>query len=654
MKSYYSNYIVLDEEKTRSISGKTIREIYCFFEGEKIGRLNWKKDRSPWEKSWEAEIITEEYRFGKHFGWYSTITEAKVGLLQYAKDRAKKEKEKKAPVAYLPSADREFYPTPEKVAGALLAGVKWDNVNSILEPSAGKGDMLGYAKRVKIGKNYQGFQTRIADRNLDIDCIEIDENLRFILKGKGYRVVHDDFLTFQTRKQYDLILMNPPFSNGEYHLLHALELCENGGEIACVLNAETLLNPYTKARAALVKELRKVNADIRYLKNGFSKAERSTDVEVALVNVHIPASFVDPTLFENLKKAEQNDENVVYEKDEIAPANNVDRLIREYDLLCRVGIDLIRKYNGVRPYLMNGTDRYSKPLIELEICGHTPLDACGTNEINNFLKRARGIYWRKLFDLPMLRGKMTSEMNDEYSSTIDEMRDYEFSFFNIQQVLDRIREQLGQGVEIAIMKCFDKLSNEHAYHEDLMNENIHYYNGWKTNKAHLVNMKCIIPTWGCFATEMKKDKYDRYKEFMTDIDPHGCFSVLSDLEKALDYLDKGETFPCNLSRSLEIAAYNGKTTVQCKYFDVTFYKKGTCHIKFRDQKIVDRLNIFAGRNRNWLPPTYGKVRYQDMDDESRRVVDEFMGKEHYEAVMDQPNEYLIDSSSMVPLLEAAQ
>ena len=34
----------------------------------------------------------------------------------------------------------------------------------------------------------------------------------------------------------------------------------------------------------------------------------------------------------------------------------------------------------------------------------------------------------------------------------------------------------------------------------------------------------------------------------------------------------------------------------------------------------------------WLPPTYGKVRYDDMDEESRRVVDEFQGREKYDEV----------------------
>ena len=187
------------------------------------------------------------------------------------------------------------------------------------------------------------------------------------------------------------------------------------------------------------------------------------------------------------------------------------------------------------------------------------------------------------------------------------------------------------------------------YHSELQNENVHYYNGWKTNKAHYVNMKCIIPTYGCFARGYKPDRHGRYKDTLEGLDARGCFQVLDDLEKALDYLDKGETPASDLSTKLQHAANSGRTTVSCKYFMVTFYKKGTCHIKFHDQKIVDRLNIYVGRQRAWLPPTYGSVRYDQMDEESKRIVDEFQGREKYEAVINCPNDYIIETKA-APLL----
>ena len=636
-------------------NGEKFRSWDCYCRNERVGEITWRREPGMWEKAYDARLYIGDEQTD-HISWHDSFYAAKISIAKCIKNdsgRVHRRDTKKTPVAFLPSADMEFYPTPSSVAGDLFAGVDWRNVRTILEPSAGKGDLLDYAKEVKIGRNYQGWQTRLKDRNLEIDCVELDENLRHILTGKGYRVVHDDFLTFYTRKRYDLILMNPPFSNGEYHLLHALELCENGGQIACILNAETLRNTYTKSRITLMKELNKHHASIRYRSKAFKDAERKADVDVALINVIVPAKEDDTSIYDGLKKAGVvQDDDIAADKD-LTLSNPVERLIREYDVFCAAGIELMRKYNGVAKYIMSDRDsEYAKPIIQLSVGGHDAGKRCNNDTINAFLKVARGRYWHELFNIPKLRDKMTSSMRDQYSSMVDSMKDYEFSMFNVQQVLDQIRAQLNEGVEEAIMKCFEKLSNEHAYHEDIENENIHYFNGWKTNKAHYVNKRCIIPTWGCFARKYVPDKRGNYRDVYTDIEPRGCFRTLDDLEKALDYLDKGET-PCvSLMHRLEAAAKEGRTSVACKYFNVRFYKKGTCHIEFYDQKILDRLNIFAARKRMWLPPTYGKVKYNDMDSESQRVVDEFLGREHYETVMQKPNEYLIEGSA-VPLLAEA-
>ena len=622
----------------------------CYLNGEKVGRITQAENpaRAWGEKKYELEIVSGDGF--SHIGWNDLLYGARIRIARYLQEKKDHQVTKvdNAPVAFLPFVDYEFYPTPSTLAGELFSGVEWKEINTILEPSAGKGDLLDYARNVKIGKDWQGWNRRLMDRrDLDMDCIELDENLRHILTGKEYRVVHDDFLTFNTRKRYDLILMNPPFSEGDLHLLRALELSEGGGQVACILNAETIRNPYTKTRQILIKKLHEYNARIRFVENAFAKAERKADVEVALVNVHIPTATDDTSIFDDLKKANRwgEDGNVV--ETDIAPSGIVQRLIREYDILCASGIELMKKYNGVAKYIMSGKESiYDKPIISLSIGDHRVERRCGNEDINKFLEIARSRYWQELFDLPELRERMTAAMQSEYHTTVYKMKEYEFSEFNVQQVLDRIMAQLNKGVEATIMQCFDTLSNKHAYHEDIENQNIHYYNGWKTNKAHYVNRKCIIPTYGCFAKGYKQDKRGRYHDVYTHIDPHSCFRVLDDLEKALDYLDKGETQRVNLGRRLEMAADDYETKVFCKYFVVQFYKKGTCHIEFyeRSQKLLDRLNIYAARHRAWLPPTYGKVHYSDMDDESKRVVDDFLGKDHYETVMEKPSEYIIEGS----------
>lgn len=88
---------------------------------------------------------------------------------------------------YLPANENnEFYPTPTKIAGMMLSGIDWAFVKTVLEPTAGKGDLANCAKLAAKGS---GNHRRDVDR-IDVDCIEIDSNLRHILKGEGFRVIH--------------------------------------------------------------------------------------------------------------------------------------------------------------------------------------------------------------------------------------------------------------------------------------------------------------------------------------------------------------------------------------------------------------------------------------------------------------------------------
>ena len=102
-------------------------------------------------------------------------------------------------------------------------------------------------------------------------------------------IVHDDFMSYDTRKHYDLILMNPPFSEADSHLLKAIQMQEVcGGKVLCICNAETLLNPYSAKRKVLMNKLHSLDAKVNFVDNAFVSAERKTDVRVALIYVDIP------------------------------------------------------------------------------------------------------------------------------------------------------------------------------------------------------------------------------------------------------------------------------------------------------------------------------------------------------------------------------
>lgn len=105
------------------------------------------------------------------------------------------------------TTQKGFYPTPEDLAQKMVAGIDWYKVNSVLEPSAGKGDLARVAayrlhNRRSGYPPYDEHSRRRAIEDADVDCIELDPLLRNALEGHGFRVIHDDFMGFETQKRY--------------------------------------------------------------------------------------------------------------------------------------------------------------------------------------------------------------------------------------------------------------------------------------------------------------------------------------------------------------------------------------------------------------------------------------------------------------------
>ena len=129
---------------------------------------------------------------------------------------------------------------------------------------------------------------------------------------------------------------------------------------------------------------------------------------------------------------------------------------------------------------------------------------------------------------------------------------------------------------------------------------------------------------------------------------------LADIEKALDYLSGSSGNERGIRETLHEAKKIGQTKkIPLKYFTVTFYKKGTCHIEFTDLELLKKLNIFGSQQKGWLPPAYGKKSYFDMDEEEKKVIDEFEGVESYVETMTNSDYYLYSASDSIKCLEMA-
>lgn len=529
-----------------------------------------------------------------------------------------------------------FYPTPDDLAAQLLEGIDWRTISTILEPSAGAGDLAqSVAQRIRAASHRSYWSD---EPDADIDCVEIDESLRAVLKQKKFRVVGDDFLSFHTFKRYDLIVMNPPFDQGARHLLKALSLIENGGSVRCILNAETIRNPFSSERQQLAKLLDEHQAKVNFVQNAFASAQRKTGVEVALVSVDIPRK---PSSFSHILEALDKDvlrrkKELPPEQQEIIKGDYIAAAVDRFNYEVEAGLRLIRDYLSMKHLFadsLDPEDKYSKDTIVLFVekgSVYTP---------NDYIRRVRLKYWTALFRNPQFTKNLTSNLQDELRASVREMADYDFSEFNIYSLRLELQKQLVSGIEETIMNLFEDWTNK--YHYDENSQNIHYFNGWKTNDAFAVNKKVIIPfyhVWSQWSGEYRPDDYEIEKK-------------LADIEKVFDYLGSMREVRYDLHAQLSLARQTGTSRkIYCTYFYVTFYKKGTCHIEFHDLDVLAKFNLFAAKNKNWLPPCYGKKAYQDMSKEEQAVVDSFQGREAYEHVMRHADYFLASAADSLPRL----
>ncbi len=128
-----------------------------------------------------------------------------------------------------------FFPTPASVIDLMLQHAGIDAGNSMLEPSAGKGDIAD-----KLREQYP-------DNPLQV--IEINYTLRCILAAKEHELIEADFTRLDPSKSYDRIVMNPPFEKftDVDHIRFAYDHLNEGGRVVCIMGEAPFFRTDTKA-----------------------------------------------------------------------------------------------------------------------------------------------------------------------------------------------------------------------------------------------------------------------------------------------------------------------------------------------------------------------------------------------------------------------
>ncbi len=115
-----------------------------------------------------------------------------------------------------------FFPTPKPIISQMLELADIQEGDRILEPSAGKGDILD--------------MIRLHHPENEITAIERNGTLFDVLEAKGHSVERTDFLEHQG--EYNQIIMNPPFEKGAdiEHVRHAFSLLALNGKLVAIMS----------------------------------------------------------------------------------------------------------------------------------------------------------------------------------------------------------------------------------------------------------------------------------------------------------------------------------------------------------------------------------------------------------------------------------
>jgi len=514
--------------------------------------------------------------------------------------------------------NENFYPTPKSLAELMLSKINYNRtIKTVLEPSAGKGDLIEAMKEFGFTTSRGHGRNPFAQGHINIMAIEKDKELMANLMGKRIDVIDSDFLSYNGLEQFDLIVMNPPFDEGEKHLHKALDIMFTG-QIVCLLNANTIKNPFSNERKRLIQRLKELKADIEYIPDAFNDidSQRKTNVETALIYINIQAD-VETNIFSGMREEGDAKVEEISENFEIATFDQIANLVlqfnRERELVNNQIMDFYKNHRYVGKYLSlkvgpNEDDKYSHKDETLTETMKRKL-----NEFNSLIKTR---YWRAAINLEEIQVRVTTANSRKIDSQIADFSKMEFTESNIRQLILNVIADYPRMIQESIQWMFNEMTKYALKDYRWSNEcdkNIHYFNGWKTNKGYIVNEKVIIPSFHV--------NWDSSRYMVSDTQQ----MMLNDFTKIMSYFD-GNISSNSAGRIVNEAICAGQNTkIDTKYFEINVYKKGTIHFKFKDKELLRRFNIEACKGKEWLPMDYSEKPWESMDEEEKVVAESFEG-----------------------------
>lgn len=464
--------------------------------------------------------------------------------------------------------NKDFYPTPPATIAAMLEGLNLHG-KMVWEPEGGKGDLV----------------KAMQERGARVVASESDSFLQKILQTICPLLGTDMLnITSEQISHVDYIVMNPPFSDGVNHILHAYRIAPAGCKLIALCNLETLDNAYSKSREEL-KTLVETYGSYQDIGDCFSSAERSTGVKVALIRMDKPGDT--STEFDGFFMEEEHE----------AQANGL--------ITYNVVRDLVNRYvESIKIFdqQLETAARLNEIQADYFDAGVTDLSISVTRlgvpvERNKFKKEMQRQGWAWIFDKLNMQKHSTRGLREDINKFVEKQEHVPFTMRNIYHMIEIVIGTAGSRMDKALMEVFDRVT-DHS-HDNRMN-----LEGWKTNSHYLLTRRFIIPRMAPI------DKWNTDGRLSNCYG--GYFDLMEDVMKALCYVggaryEDQETLAKACKR--EDVVYGEWFT--WSFFRVKAFKKGTMHFEFIDEKLWSNFNQRIAKLKGYpLPEQRSQTAYQ--------------------------------------------
>lgn len=513
----------------------------------------------------------------------------------------------------------EFYPTPPEVADkmvakaeAIVSECKRKGRTGCLDPSAGKGDLLKAVKRYRRPLNeaerilYEGviashnagrvrsYRIKTIEREIkegvkgrgasSLNAFEIVHDLREILKSDGVSIHGHDFLKGRFLPPVHYVVMNPPFSNGVDHLLHAWNTVD-ATAFVCLLNATNYHNAYSEGRKELVRLVEEFG-EVEDLGSVFMDAERTTAVEVVMVTLIKPEPQDDILNFgSNFKKVDLSID-LEDESSSLVVSDKIARIEAYFDQYIEAIKTLQRAFGQLHGIANALGFKRDVPTLSTTV------------EAEYTMRKAE--LWDDLLSSTDFRSLMSTKVYEQFMRKFATQREAHFCRENVDELL-RVLTANAENIYLdSLVDVFDKIARGSTKNVEKLKQvdgnatgAKFGQNGWKTNDAfmnfegapHILKPKFVYPFGVKETWQNGKNRPDgpdmQHWRLQHLLDPTDLDNVLARLAGV--NISSVKTVMRAYRECRERG--DGSNKFQSTFFNCIWYKKGTVHFTFRDKQL---------------------------------------------------------------------